>query len=101
MTHLAVYPGLLVGELLDLYGGYDVFNTSADIPSHILSIVLYINRQVLLGGCSFKHIPVCKSKTVLKGALCLWIPDFNQFSDWVCLLQSLSVSWIQKQGDVV
>ena len=42
-------------EFLDLYGWHNVADTSADIPSHILSIVLYAERRVLQSGCSFEH----------------------------------------------
>ena len=55
MQHVAcltVYPGLLVGELPDLDGGHDVVDTSANVPSHILSIVLYADRRVLQRGCA-------------------------------------------------
>ena len=40
-------------------------DTSANIPSHILSIVLDADRRVLQSGCSFKCIPFCPRKTVL------------------------------------
>ena len=101
MAYLTVNPGLLVGKPLDLYGGHDVVNTSANIPSHILSIVLYADRRVLQCGCSFKHIPVCLSKTVLQDALSVWCPEFDLFSNKVCLFQPLSVCRIQEQRDVV
>jgi len=89
------------GELLHLYDGHDVVNTSADVPSGILRIVLYGDRRVLHYGCSFEHIPVCLGKTVLQGALSLWCPKFNLFGDRVCLFESLSVGWVQEQRDVV
>ncbi len=77
VAYLTVYPGLILGERPDLYGGYDVINTSANVPSHILSIILYADRRVLQSGYSFKHIPVCQSKTVLQDALSLWGPELK------------------------
>lgn len=86
VAYLAVHPGFLIGELPHLYGEYDVINTSANVSSHILSIILYADRRVFQRGCSFKHIPVCQSKTVLQDALSLWGPEFNLFGDrFVCL----------------
>ena len=76
-----------LGKLLDLYGGHDVVNTSANIPIHILSIVLYADRRVWLQcGCSFKHIPVCLSKTVSR----VWLNKSQglSVSAFVCMLDS-------------
>ena len=84
-----------------MYGGHVVVNTTANIPSHILSIVLHVDRSVLQNGCSFKLISVCPSKTVQQVALSILGPEFDFFSHRVYLFQSLSVGWIQKQRDVV
>lgn len=83
VTYLTVYPGLLVRKLPDLDGGHNILHTSANVPSHIVSIVLYTDRRVLQSGCSFKHIPVCRIKTVLQCALSLRCPELNLFDDWI------------------
>lgn len=70
MSYLTVHPRLLVGELLDLYGGHSVVDTGANVSSHTPSIVLNANRNVLQSGCSFKHLPVSLINTVLQGVLC-------------------------------
>lgn len=74
VQYFTIYTGFLVGELPDLYGGYAVLNTSTDVPRHILSIVLNIDRRVLPSGCSSKHMSVCHSKTVVQTAFSLWSP---------------------------
>lgn len=75
MSYMTVDLGLLVGELSDLCGGHNIVNTGADVLGHIVSIVLYVDRAVLHGGCSLKHIPI------LQDALSLWGLEFNRFDD--------------------
>ena len=44
-SYLIVDPGPLVGKLLDLCDGHDVIHTSANVPSHMLSIVRYTDAD--------------------------------------------------------
>lgn len=94
VAYLTIYPGFLVGKLPDLYGGHDVVNTSANIPSRIFSIVLYADRRLLQSGCSFKYMPVCWSKTVLQADFSLRSPEFDLFGNRICFFQFFWVSEI-------
>ena len=92
VTYLTINPGIPDGKLLDLKPlDLSVVDTSANIPSHMLSIVTYADRSVLPSGCSFKHIPVCLSKTVLQNSPSVWGPEFDLLSHRVCLVQSLAL----------
>lgn len=64
-------------KLPDLNGRHSIIRTSADVPSHIVSMVLCTDRKVLQRSCSLKHIPVVKQS--LQCALSLRCPELNKF----------------------
>ncbi|MGL4877708.1 hypothetical protein, partial [Paraclostridium dentum] len=65
-------------------------NTSADVPSHIFSIVLYAEEEssrVAAALNTSQSVRAKQSCRVLQGALSLWGPEFDLFGHNVIPLQ--------------